>query len=443
MPNVSTFDPGASFGAPFSQETPFEFADLQSAGFVAPQGPGIGSQLAGIGGSIAGAAASLIPVVGPLLGALVSGGGGIAGGLLGGGGGTGPDALLQAERQRNRTQSLQALTQLSGGSQDSGVLRAILQRFLFDQGFVGKLQIGVTEKGKPRTVQFKPGDIDALTKLGSAGVASKRGLEAFQRFTASEIVADALQRTVGLTPFSTFNVSPVAEDIRFRGDTQAARAESLDPFLPSLSALPGGAMPNVPTSPGGLSGFFEGVGDFIGGIFGSGGSDSGAQPGDIDFVGPVQDPAFGGYGPGFDFGDVIDFGKSLLPILPGVLPGLIGGGGPQGGGTAAMPGGATINTGGGSILNDPFGLFKLPSLLGGNVPSVPTTPGAGLNIQARQRTVTRLPHMVATVVPTPSGGSRVVAYRNMGRPVLWSGDFASARRVRKVAAKARRSRGGR
>lgn len=437
MPNVSTFDPTASFGAPVGVgEQAFEFTELQSAGFVAPP-PAGGFDLGGLVGGGAGALASLIPVVGPVLGALLPG---LSQGLLGGGGGGGPDALLQAERQRNRTQSLQALTQLSQGSQDSGVLRSILQAFLVDQNLVGKVQIGVTEKGKPRTVKFKPGDIESLTALGSGGIATKRGLESFQRFTGSEIVADALTRFTGGSAFSSFQLTPVPIEERFAGPTQAGRAAALDPFL-SFSALPGGApVPSVPTTPG----FLQGVTDFFGGIFNP-------EP----FVGPTAEP-FTGTGPGFDFGDITDFvggifqgGTAAGPIQPLLqlgsqfLPNLFGGG-DSGGGGAPSPIAPVAMPGGAPLLNpfnlplDPFGLFTGDT----TVPSVPTTPGAGFP-QARTVTSTRLPHMVASTVPTANGGSRIVAYRNMGRPVLWSGDFAAARRVRKVAAKAKRTRGGR
>jgi len=42
-------------------------------------------------------------------------------------------------------------------------------------------------------------------------------------------------------------------------------------------------------------------------------------------------------------------------------------------------------------------------------------------------------------ITNPSNGQDVW-YRNAGRPILWSGDFAAVKRVRRVAGKARRKR---
>ena len=52
----------------------------------------------------------------------------------------------------------------------------------------------------------------------------------------------------------------------------------------------------------------------------------------------------------------------------------------------------------------------------------------------------RLPSQITFIAPTPSGGSRIVAYRNMGRPILWSGDLAAVRRVSRVRRRVGRSR---
>jgi len=54
-------------------------------------------------------------------------------------------------------------------------------------------------------------------------------------------------------------------------------------------------------------------------------------------------------------------------------------------------------------------------------------------------TTARLPSRVD--VPSPDGRT-FVTFRNMGRPVLWSGDFAAAKRVKRIAGRAKR-RGGR
>lgn len=54
--------------------------------------------------------------------------------------------------------------------------------------------------------------------------------------------------------------------------------------------------------------------------------------------------------------------------------------------------------------------------------------------------VPRLPAQITFVAPTPSGGSRIVAYRNMGRPILWSGDLAACKRVARARKKVGRAR---
>ncbi len=55
----------------------------------------------------------------------------------------------------------------------------------------------------------------------------------------------------------------------------------------------------------------------------------------------------------------------------------------------------------------------------------------------------RLPQQISFMVPTPSGGSRIASYRNMGTPILWSGDLAAVRRVSRVATKTRQRLGRR
>ena len=70
------------------------------------------------------------------------------------------------------------------------------------------------------------------------------------------------------------------------------------------------------------------------------------------------------------------------------------------------------------------------------------TPG-GAQIRQRQGTTMRLPSTVDVPTVDRSGNVRYTTYKNMGRPVLYSGDYAAAKRVTKVASKARRRRGGR
>ena len=44
----------------------------------------------------------------------------------------------------------------------------------------------------------------------------------------------------------------------------------------------------------------------------------------------------------------------------------------------------------------------------------------------------RAPRTLIFPVPTASGGSRLVQYRNMGSPILWSGDRAAVKRVKRA-----------
>lgn len=81
----------------------------------------------------------------------------------------------------------------------------------------------------------------------------------------------------------------------------------------------------------------------------------------------------------------------------------------------AMPGGAMVPG------------FNLDAITGG---------GGGLAAPFTARGTPRL-----HVMTSPTG--RVTWFRPAGRPVLFSGDFAACKRVRKVAGKARRRMGGR
>jgi len=60
--------------------------------------------------------------------------------------------------------------------------------------------------------------------------------------------------------------------------------------------------------------------------------------------------------------------------------------------------------------------------MGGGISILPTT-GA---VRAR------FPRLVQALVRTPSGNQRVVTYRNMGTPLLYSGDLAAKKRVNRV-----------
>lgn len=66
-----------------------------------------------------------------------------------------------------------------------------------------------------------------------------------------------------------------------------------------------------------------------------------------------------------------------------------------------------------------------------------------LTINPVQRAGRRWPSIVQGMVTTPSGNTRVITYKNMGSPVLYSGDLAACRRVKRVARKVRGAAGGR
>lgn len=89
---------------------------------------------------------------------------------------------------------------------------------------------------------------------------------------------------------------------------------------------------------------------------------------------------------------------------------------PTGGGAVALPGGAMVPQLRSGQANPIFTTFQN------------TATGA---VTCRARSTFE--------VVNPCTGSTVF-YRNMGRPLLWSGDLTAARRVRKAASKARRSR---
>ncbi len=87
-----------------------------------------------------------------------------------------------------------------------------------------------------------------------------------------------------------------------------------------------------------------------------------------------------------------------------------------GNGTVALPGGARLQQ---PVAPQAGRVFNVTQNL---------TTGA---ISVRPRAQLNFTH--------PVTGSTIM-YRNMGRPILWSGDLAATKRVRKAAARARRSR---
>ena len=108
----------------------------------------------------------------------------------------------------------------------------------------------------------------------------------------------------------------------------------------------------------------------------------------------------------------------------------------------ALPGGASIartlgglltGAAGGGIVEGAMQLFG-----GGGDVALPTAPGAAAGTIFRvqgPRLVAR--RMFQLVNPTTGN---VVTYKNVGRPVLYSGDFAACKRVARIARKAK-SRG--
>jgi len=62
-------------------------------------------------------------------------------------------------------------------------------------------------------------------------------------------------------------------------------------------------------------------------------------------------------------------------------------------------------------------------------------------ISPRASTSLRLPATVHVPTTDAAGNTKITTYKNMGRCLLYSGDLAAAKRVRRVAGKARRSGG--
>ncbi len=99
-------------------------------------------------------------------------------------------------------------------------------------------------------------------------------------------------------------------------------------------------------------------------------------------------------------------GAAILRQLPGILGGLAGG----------------------ELIEQGLGLFGGPSLPAGGAIFRQTAAGV------RARSLVRLTNPVT---------GNDVWYRNVGRPILFAGDFRTVKRVRKIASMARRRSGGR
>ena len=140
----------------------------------------------------------------------------------------------------------------------------------------------------------------------------------------------------------------------------------------------------------------------------------------IPQIGPVMNELERwGIGPGVPSGSIFEAGSPSYaggsPTLPTQY--------------AALPGGAPAYQGG----------FQ----------TVAGIPGYDLMVPESQRiqpyTTDGRPRMPSSVtVPYQvNGKTKYAYYKNMGRPVLYSGDFAACKRVKRVASKARRRSGGR
>lgn len=179
-------------------------------------------------------------------------------------------------------------------------------------------------------------------------------------------------------------------------------------------------------------------GVLLGGIFGG--------PPTSRLPGPDQGPGGIGGFPGGGFGGFIPPQQQTFPGVPGP---------PLGGAVTfpqqeapmagflrtALPGGAPIVQAGfgplaGGLLGGLLGEGIGSQLFGGGQAMTPQ--GAVCpTLFVPARSALRAVRMFR--ITNPSTGADVW-YRNAGRPILWSGDFAAVKRVRRVAGKARRKR---
>jgi len=147
-------------------------------------------------------------------------------------------------------------------------------------------------------------------------------------------------------------------------------------------------------------------------------------------AGQVGPPRQQGLPPGNQFGRQDDPGPMFPPIDPRLLPETLqpyfeepSGGQQMPNVPTSRPGGAMVPAGG-ATTGAPWCI----------------TPG-GASIQQRPSMGMRLPSRVDVPTVDARGNVRFTSFKNMGRPLLWSGDLAASKRVRKVAAKARRAKG--
>jgi len=172
---------------------------------------------------------------------------------------------------------------------------------------------------------------------------------------------------------------------------------------------------------------------------------------EVSTVATVPTTGLGGF-----FGGLADVIQASTPLLGAILPPLISRGQPGPiflGGGPALPAGQIPGvfadpriaqaTAAGALLPTLGGIGA--GILGGALGDFFGGGGAGANcIVPQVGTTLRLPSRID--VPSPSskpGALRFVTYKNMGAPVLFRGDLAACKRVRRVGRMVKKVAGGR
>lgn len=168
---------------------------------------------------------------------------------------------------------------------------------------------------------------------------------------------------------------------------------------------------------------------------------------EVSSMATVPTTGLGGF-----FGGLVDVLQASTPLLSAILPPLISRGQPQQflGGGPALPAGQIPG-----FFPDPrTGTFpatqamaQFPGQFNFLSPGVAGPQQAGIlpTITATQGACPpRLPARIdVPLPPTPGGAPRFVTYKNMGMPVLFRGDLAACKRVRRVGRMVRKAAGGR
>jgi len=137
--------------------------------------------------------------------------------------------------------------------------------------------------------------------------------------------------------------------------------------------------------------------------------------------------------------------EGLVQAAPEILGAIFGPQQQQPVGLPQFPGPLAPGGGiaGGRLVSAPTSMPGGARTAGFDLPFVDVVPQGAVCITPRATGSFRLPSRVDVPVPQRDGTMRFTTFKNMGRPLLWSGDVAAAKRVRRVAAKARRGLGGR